>query len=93
MEQKDIDIYEILKGMPDGTPLYTTLCGNVEFTSVAADKEKSEAIWNEPSDRNLDCRVLQTLQYPLRNHQAAKEVLEGKGRKNHAGRNCLLYKP
>ena len=47
MEQKDIDIYEILKGMPDGTPLYTPLCGNVEFTSVAADKEKSEAIWTE----------------------------------------------
>lgn len=50
MEQKDIDIYEILKDMPDGTPLYTTLCGNVEFTSVAADKEKSEAIWIE--DKN-----------------------------------------
>lgn len=50
MEQKDIDIYEILKGVPDGTSLYTTLCGNVEFTSVAADKEKSEAIWTE--DKN-----------------------------------------
>lgn len=47
MEQKDIDIYEILKGMPDGTPLYTPLCGNVEFTSVVADKNKSEAIWTE----------------------------------------------
>lgn len=47
MEQKDIDIYEILKGMPDGTPLYTPMCGNVEFTSVAADKEKTEAIWTE----------------------------------------------
>ena len=50
MEQKDFDIYEILKGMPGGTPLYTTLCGNVEFTSVAADKEKAEAIWTE--DKN-----------------------------------------
>lgn len=50
MEQKDI--YEILKGMPDGTPLYTTLCGNVEFTSVAADKEKAEAIWIE--DKNVE---------------------------------------
>lgn len=50
MEQKDFDIYEILNGMPDGTPLYTPLCGNVEFTSVAADKEKSEAIWTE--DKN-----------------------------------------
>lgn len=47
MEQKDIDIYEILKGMPDGTPLYATICGNVEFTSVEADKEKSRAIWTE----------------------------------------------
>lgn len=45
MEQKDI--YEILKGMPDGTPLYTPMCGNVEFTSVEADKEKSRAIWTE----------------------------------------------
>ena len=50
MEQKDIDIYEILKGMPDGTPLYTPLCGNVEFTSVTADKEKAEAIWTENKD-------------------------------------------
>ena len=52
MEQKDFDIYEILKGMPDGTPLYTPLCGNVEFTSVAADKEKAEAIWTE--DENVE---------------------------------------
>lgn len=48
--EKDIDIYEILKGMPDGTPLYTPMCGEVEFTSVAADKEKMEAIWTE--DKN-----------------------------------------
>ena len=47
MEQKDIDIYEILKGMPDGTPLYTPMCGNVELTSVEEDKEKSRAIWTE----------------------------------------------
>ena len=45
MEQKDLDIYEILKGMPDGTPLYSPLCGNVEFNSVAEDKDKAEAIW------------------------------------------------
>lgn len=50
MEQKDIDIYEILKGMPYGTPLYTPMCGNVELTSVEEDKEKSEAIWTE--DKN-----------------------------------------
>lgn len=36
--------------MPDGTPLYTPMCGEVEFTSVAADKEKMEAIWTE--DKN-----------------------------------------
>ena len=45
MEQKDFDIYEILKGIPAGTPLYSPLCGNVEFTFVEADKEKAEAIW------------------------------------------------
>lgn len=50
MEQKDFDIYEILKVMPEGTPLYTPLCGNVEFTSVSADKDKAEAIWTE--DKN-----------------------------------------
>lgn len=50
MEQKDIDIYEILKGMPYGTPLYTPMLGNVELTSVEEDKEKSEAIWTE--DKN-----------------------------------------
>ena len=47
MEQKDIDIYEILKGMPDGTQLYTPMCGNVELTSVEEDKEKLRAIWTE----------------------------------------------
>lgn len=47
MEQKDIDIYDILKGMPYGTPLYTPIFGNVEFTSVEADKEKSRAILTE----------------------------------------------
>ena len=45
MEQKDFDIYEILKGMPDGTPLYSPLCGKVEFNSVEEDKDKAEAIW------------------------------------------------
>lgn len=47
MEQKDIDIYEILKDIPGGTPFYTSICGNVEFTSVAADKEKADVIWTE----------------------------------------------
>lgn len=47
MEQKDIDIYEILKDIPGGTLFYTSICGNVEFTSVAADKEKADVIWTE----------------------------------------------
>lgn len=47
MEQKDIDIYEILKDMPKGTKLYTPLVGMVEFTSVATNKEAGEAIWTE----------------------------------------------
>ena len=35
MEQKDFDIYEILKGVPVGTKLYTPLCGKVAFTYLA----------------------------------------------------------
>lgn len=44
MEQKDIDIYEILKGMPDGTPLYTPMCGNTtrkKYNKHNYDKNKS----------------------------------------------------
>ena len=47
MEHKDIDIYEILKDMPDGTSLYTPMVGKVELTSVATNKEAGEAIWTE----------------------------------------------
>ena len=47
MEQKDFDIYEILKGVPVGTPLYTPLCGNVLFSYLATNKEADEAIWTE----------------------------------------------
>lgn len=47
MEQKDFDIYEILKGMPDGTPLYTPLCGNVGLSYLESNKEAVEAIWTE----------------------------------------------
>ena len=47
MEQKDFDIYEILKGMPDGTKLYTKMCGEVEFTCLTPNKEAGEAIWTE----------------------------------------------
>lgn len=31
MEQKDFDIYEILKGKTEGNSLYTPMCGKVEF--------------------------------------------------------------
>lgn len=44
MEQKDFDIYEILKGIPDGTPLYTSMCGKVEFRYLQDNKEAAEAI-------------------------------------------------
>ena len=45
MEQKDIDIYEILKGVPVGTKLYTPMCGKVGFAYLATNKEAGEAIW------------------------------------------------
>lgn len=32
MGQKDIDIYEILKGMPNGIELYTPMCGRVDLS-------------------------------------------------------------
>lgn len=44
MEQKDIDIYEILKGMPKGIELYTPMCGLVELRCLQDDKEAPEAI-------------------------------------------------
>lgn len=45
MEQKDFDIYEILKGVPVGTKLYTPMCGKVGFAYLATNKEAGEAIW------------------------------------------------
>lgn len=45
MEQKDFDIYEILKGVPVGTKLYTPMCGKVGFAYLATSKEAGEAIW------------------------------------------------
>lgn len=36
MEQKDFDVYEILKGKTEGTSLYTPMCGKVEFTYLAS---------------------------------------------------------
>lgn len=50
MEQKDIDIYEILKGVPVGTKLYTPMCGKVGFVYLATNKEAGEAIWT--TDKN-----------------------------------------
>ena len=34
-----MDIYEILKGVPAGTELYTPMCGKVAFTYLASSKE------------------------------------------------------
>jgi hypothetical protein len=50
MKQKDIDIYEILKGVPVGTKLYTPMCGKVGFAYLATNKEAGEAIWT--TDKN-----------------------------------------
>lgn len=47
MEQKDIDIYEILKDEDRGTELYTPICGRVLFTGMSNDKDSKSAIWTE----------------------------------------------
>lgn len=47
MKQKGIDIYEILKGVPTGTELYTPLSGKVRLSFLATNKEAGEAIWTE----------------------------------------------
>lgn len=47
MEQKDIDVYEILKDVPKGTEFYTSLCGNVRLAYLESNKEAGEAIWTE----------------------------------------------
>lgn len=47
MEQKDIDIYEILKDEEYGTELYTPKCGNVWHSGMANDKDCAKAIWTE----------------------------------------------
>lgn len=39
MKQKDINIYEILKGVEYGTELYTPMCGNVVFTCLPSNNE------------------------------------------------------
>lgn len=39
MEQKDINIYEILKSVEYGTELYTPMCGNVVFTYLPSNNE------------------------------------------------------
>lgn len=50
MKQKDFDVYEILKGVPAGTELYTPMCGKVGFAYLATNKEAGEAIWT--TDKN-----------------------------------------
>lgn len=47
MEQKDIDIYEILKNEERGTELYTPICGRVWHSGIANDKDSAKAIWTE----------------------------------------------
>lgn len=50
MEQKDIDIYEILKDVECGTELYTPMCGNVELRYLQDNKEAAEAIITNTND-------------------------------------------
>lgn len=50
MEQKDIDIYEILKDEEYGTELYTPICGRVWHSGMANDKDSAKAIWTEDED-------------------------------------------
>ena len=47
MEQKDIDIYEILKDEEYGTELYTPKCGRVWHSGMANDKDSAKAIRTE----------------------------------------------
>lgn len=47
MEQKDIDIYDILKDEEYGTELYTPICGKVWHSGMANDKDSAKAIWTE----------------------------------------------
>ncbi len=47
MEQKDIDIFEILKNEEYGTELYTPKCGRVWHSGMANDKDSAKAIWTE----------------------------------------------
>lgn len=47
MEQKDIDIYEILNDVEYGTELYTSKCGRVWLSGMANDKDSAKAIWTE----------------------------------------------
>ena len=47
MEQKDIDIYEILKNEEYGTELYSPKCGRVWYSGMANDKDSAKAIWTE----------------------------------------------
>ena len=56
MEQKDIDIYEILKDEEYGTELYTPKCGNVWHSGMANDKDSAKAIWTEDGAQAI-CRT------------------------------------
>ena len=50
MEQKDIDIYEILNDVECGTELYTPMCGNVELRYLQDNKEEAESIITNTND-------------------------------------------
>ena len=53
MEQKDIDIYEILKDEEYGTELYTPICGKVWHSGMANDKDSKSAILIDMENKRL----------------------------------------
>lgn len=55
MEQKDIDIYEILKKEEVGVELYTPKCGKVWYSGKARDKDSAKAIWTKDESRREHC--------------------------------------
>lgn len=102
MKQKDIDIYEILKGMPKGIELYTPMCGRVDLSWLATNKEAGEAIGTENRNGeftfNKEGKYLEdgeVLLFPSnemrdwRNLFKKGDVLEYKGENNCKG-TCIF---
>lgn len=104
MEQKDIDIYEILKNEEYGTELYTPKCGRVWHSGMANDKDSAKAIWTEDGagrehffDKNGKIyKEGEILLFPSKQMRdwskffKTGDVLEYKGENNIKG-TCIFY--